>query len=536
MKLASQFGRYILIEKIASGGTAEVYKALQDSKNGFAKQVAIKRLFPAWKENEEIRELLFDEARVLANLQHQSIAQILDYDVADGIPFIAMEYVDGMDLSRLLERLIVTERPLPISHFLYVAQQILLALDFAHNAKDENGRDLNIIHRDISPANILLSWHGEVKLTDFGIAKGTHRSRLTNMGQIRGKYSYMSPEQAAGMDLDCRSDLYSLGIIMLELSIAQRIFSSSNDLQILELVKRYHLPRGIMERIPIELRDLVRRGINRKPEGRYGNAQEMLKCVKTISKVVGISNSMDFAVYLKREFKVCGRCEGLHKKTEGSHVTKRFIDVKFPGKIFKVIAASIVLMITLSISTYKIQPKAGAVTSKRNERVIGKIGDVISPKIDGAVAIDSDPTGAHGYLMLGDEKIDIRTPYSIEDLSFGGGIKGVIQLSKKGYHSLNDEFYLNESNGTFVKNYTLQPIPMSKLSVNARPWGIVDISGYISKRETPINYVRLAPGTHLVKVTHPPTGGSISRRVDLAEGGRKRCIANFEGAPLMQCR
>ncbi|MBT3181999.1 MAG: serine/threonine protein kinase [Deltaproteobacteria bacterium] len=536
MKLAGRFGRYILIEKIASGGTAEVYKALQDSKSGFAKQVAIKRLFPAWKENEEMCELLFDEARALMNLQHQSIAQILDYDIVGGIPFIAMEYVDGMDLSRLLNRLILMGRPIELPHLLYVIQQILLALDFAHNAKDDSGRSLKIIHRDISPANILLSWYGEVKLTDFGIAKGVHRSRLTKIGQIRGKYSYMSPEQAAGKELDYRSDLYSLSVIMLELSIAERLFSYPNDLQILEFVKNYQLPKGVVERVPEKLRSVIRKGINRKPDGRYQDAQGMLKRIKTISKDVGISNSVDFSTYLKGEFMSGSSCDELNERNEGSRVTKEYVELRYTKKVFKVLIALLVLFLTLSVSTHNIQHVADAVTIKKVKEKKVRIGTPKGPEVQGAIAIDSDPSGAHGYLMLGDKKIDIKTPYSIEDVSLENDVRGFVQLVSDNYHPSNDEFSLSESNTVFVKKYILQPIVMSKLSVNARPWGIVEIPGYISNRETPLHSIKLNPGTHLVKVIHPPTNGRISKRINLTEGGHRRCAANFEGTPSLSCR
>lgn len=269
MRLPYHFGRYTLLEKIACGGTAEVYRAVLNAEEGFAKTVAVKRLLPAWCGSDDFERMLIDEGRVLTHLTHGAIVQVMELGRIEGMPFLAMEFVDGIDAARLLSELIRDREPLPPPHALYLIGQVLLALAFAHRAAGGDGRPLNIVHRDVSPSNILLSWNGEVKVTDFGIAKGLHRSRETRVGQLKGKYAYMAPEQARGRVVDRRANIWAFGVVVYEMLMGRRLFDAEDISETLAAVLTREVSVTSMPAdIPPRLRALVRDCLIRDPKQR----------------------------------------------------------------------------------------------------------------------------------------------------------------------------------------------------------------------------------------------------------------------------
>jgi hypothetical protein len=206
-------GRYRLIRTIASGGMAQIYEAVLVGARGFERQVAIKRILPQHAHDPAMRRMFFDEARVASRLHHGNIVQILDFGVVDGSEFIVMEFVDGVDAARALKR---CER-FPEGVAFHVVAEIAHALHYAHTLRDTAGEPLGIVHRDVSPHNILLSWEGDVKLSDFGIALAMEREERTRTGLVKGKLQYMAPEQATGSVVTSAADIYSLGMTLQEL-------------------------------------------------------------------------------------------------------------------------------------------------------------------------------------------------------------------------------------------------------------------------------------------------------------------------------
>ena len=333
MLLPYRFGRYTLVEKIACGGTAEVYRAVLNAPNGFAKTVALKRLLPSWGGNEELQEMLIDEARALTHLQHQAIVQVLELGSEEGITFIAMEFVDGVNCATLLKKIIRDRSPPPVSHALQITGQVLLALEFAHRCEDSVGRPLGIVHRDISPSNILLSYNGEVKITDFGVAKGLHKSSLSAFGQLKGKYAYMAPEQARGEPVDARADLFACGVVLYELLTAKRLFDAPTDIEVLEKVKQVRVPEGTFDDLPAPIRPFVIRALTRYQNARYQTAAQMLKDIRHAARNMDtLGSSLELASYLKKLFPTQKRCDDHRLPATGNETTKALGDWMPPTK------------------------------------------------------------------------------------------------------------------------------------------------------------------------------------------------------------
>ncbi|MBA3396134.1 MAG: serine/threonine protein kinase [Deltaproteobacteria bacterium] len=269
-------GRYQIIDRVAIGGMAELFKATLQGDHGFAKLVAIKKILPHLATDQKFVEMFLDEARITAQLDHRHIVQVFELGTDADTPYIAMQYVDGLDVLALLRECARAQVRLPPDLAALIARDVLDALDYAHGALDVHGRPLGIVHRDISPGNVLLSWRGDVKLTDFGIARAAERRHKTEAGTLKGKYGYMSPEQVSGGEVDARSDLFSVGILLAEMVMARRLFTSTNDLDILLMVRDARLDRlhKYASEFPVELRVLTERALERRPVDRWASAAE----------------------------------------------------------------------------------------------------------------------------------------------------------------------------------------------------------------------------------------------------------------------
>jgi serine/threonine-protein kinase len=271
-----QIGKYQILDRVAVGGMAELFKAQLVGNLGFEKLVAIKKILPHLAGDKSFVEMFIDEARITAQLDHRNIVGVYELGTDADTPYIAMQYVDGLDVLALLRECARAQIRLPPDLAALIAREVLDALDYAHHAIDVGGRPLRIVHRDISPGNVLLSWRGDVKLTDFGIARAAERRHKTEAGTLKGKYGYMSPEQVSGADIDQRSDLFSVGILLAEMVMARRLFTSTNDLDILLLVRDARLDRlhKYAQEFPVELRVLTVRALQRRPEDRWQTAAQ----------------------------------------------------------------------------------------------------------------------------------------------------------------------------------------------------------------------------------------------------------------------
>jgi serine/threonine-protein kinase len=271
-----QIGKYQILDRLAIGGMAELFKAQLIGNLGFEKLVAIKKILPHLANDRTFVEMFIDEARITAQLDHRHIVQVFELGTDADTPYIAMQYVDGLDVLALLRECARAQIRLPPDLAAIIARDVLDALDYAHQALDVHGRPLGIIHRDISPGNVLLSWRGDVKLTDFGIARAAERRHKTETGTLKGKYGYMSPEQVSGAEIDSRSDLFAVGILLAEMVMARRLFTSTNELDILLMVRDARLDRlhKYASEFPVELRVLTVRALQRRPEDRWQTAAQ----------------------------------------------------------------------------------------------------------------------------------------------------------------------------------------------------------------------------------------------------------------------
>ncbi len=238
MKDPIPFGKYLLADRIDVGGMAEVFVASGPD----GRPVAVKRLLPGYADNREIVTMFLDEARIAVQLDHASIVQVHDLGRVGESYYIAMEYVPGTDLFELQVRLREGGRLIPVPLAAYVASRICAALEHAHRRRDAEGRALGIVHRDVSPQNVLLSFEGEVKLIDFGIARAAHRVRPGEERVLRGKLGYMSPEMARGLPVDRRSDVFAAGTVLHEMLTGERLFAGGPELAVLEKVRNADVP------------------------------------------------------------------------------------------------------------------------------------------------------------------------------------------------------------------------------------------------------------------------------------------------------
>jgi hypothetical protein len=272
-----EYGNYFLLEKIAVGGMAELFKAQQRGVQGFQKIVAIKRILPHYSENEDFVTMFIDEAKLAAQLTHPNIVQIFDLGKAGNSYYIAMEYVNGHDLRTLVRKVREYGPPLPEQVAAFVAMKVAAALDYAHRKRGFDDRELKLVHRDISPQNVILSTEGAVKLVDFGIAKAASKASHTIAGALKGKLLYMSPEQATGQPLDNRSDLYSLGLVLFELLTGERCFQSDSELGVLEKVRLGRIANltALNPNVSRDMASIVNRALQKSVDHRYPSARFM---------------------------------------------------------------------------------------------------------------------------------------------------------------------------------------------------------------------------------------------------------------------
>jgi serine/threonine-protein kinase len=271
--------RYTITERLDHGGMAEVFRGVAESMEGFKKSVAIKRILPNLTKNQKFVSMFLDEARLSLFLQHANIVQVFDISrTPDNAYFLVMEYVDGCNLKALIERQKQKGKRIEVAHSIYLMIECCKALQYAHSLEHpETNEPLGIVHRDISPPNILLSKNGEIKLVDFGLAKANSQIESTDPGVVKGKFSYLSPEAASGQEVDSRADVFAVGIILWELFTGRRLFYGDSDYQTVELVRQARVPSiaALNPEIEPELEQIVRKSLARSADDRYQNAADM---------------------------------------------------------------------------------------------------------------------------------------------------------------------------------------------------------------------------------------------------------------------
>jgi eukaryotic-like serine/threonine-protein kinase len=304
VKKPTPFGKYFLLERINIGGMAEVFRAKAFGVEGFERLVAVKRILSNVAEDKEFIRMFIEEAKLSVQLNHANIAQIFDLGVVDGAYYIALEHVHGRDLRGIFDRGRQLGEAMPVAQACFVAMKVCEGLDYAHNKRDQSGKELALVHRDVSPQNILVSFEGEVKLIDFGIAKAAG-TVTTQGGILKGKFGYMSPEQVRGLPVDRRSDVFSCGIVLYELLTGERLFVGESDFSTLEKVRNVEIlpPSTYNRKIPDELERIVLKALSKDVDDRYQNAIDLHDELQAFVYTAGeFYSRKDLAGWMKKTF------------------------------------------------------------------------------------------------------------------------------------------------------------------------------------------------------------------------------------------
>jgi serine/threonine protein kinase len=280
--------RYRVVKKIAHGGMAEIFLAFQSGAEGFQKPVVLKRILPSLASDPAFVRMLVDEAHIASTLNHSNLVQVLDLRHSGNEYFLVLEFVDGWSLEQVRRRAQKAKMKLPLPLVLYIVGSLCRGLAYMH-ARKRDGQSLDIVHRDVTPQNVLLSCEGEVKLADFGIAKAAGKREKSVTGVIKGKFAYMSPEQAAGGDLDARSDLFSVGTLLYLLTTGKKPFDGANDLEVILQVRkaRFEKPSTVVRDFNLDVEKLIVRALRANVDRRWQSAEQMADKIDAILAGLG---------------------------------------------------------------------------------------------------------------------------------------------------------------------------------------------------------------------------------------------------------
>lgn len=306
MAFASQppglrFGRYVLVERVATGGMAEVWRGVFSPAPGIQKTVAVKRVLPHLARDPDFLTLFRQEAGVSASLSHANVVQLVDMGEVDGEPYLALEFVHGRNLRQVLRRTHERGEPIPESIALTIAMEGAKGLAHAHARTDDAGRPLRIVHRDISPANMLVSFDGDVKVADFGIARASAYASTTAVGQVRGKAAYLSPEQIDGIPLDGRSDQFALAVVLWELLTGRKLFAGDSEAEILNKVRGADAPPpSSFSPVSIGTDEVVRRALSRDRDRRFADAGAFSRALAAVlASGTSVTTTSDVGTWLR---------------------------------------------------------------------------------------------------------------------------------------------------------------------------------------------------------------------------------------------
>lgn len=298
----TKLGDYEIVQWLATGGMAEVYLARRRGARGFTKLVALKRILPQFAADAEFVAMFTDEAQICSSLTHPNLVEVFDFGEEERELFMAMELVDGTNCARLVRAAAARGEAVPLEDALFIVLNVLRGLEYAHDAEDDEGNPLNLVHRDVSPGNVLISRLGAIKLADFGIVRAASLERRTESGQLKGKLGYMSPEQVLGKELDRRSDLFTLGIVLAELLTGRPLFSHGAELDILVRIRDANISTFLRygSDLPPELLDIGRKALARNPEERFQHAGAFAEAIEGFARQHRLNlGPMRLAAYLE---------------------------------------------------------------------------------------------------------------------------------------------------------------------------------------------------------------------------------------------
>ena len=515
-EMPKRFGKYTLIRRLAIGGMAELFLAIQRSMAGFEKLIVIKRILPQLAKDKDFVEMLLAEARIAATLNHPNVAHIYDVGVNEGQYFIAMEHIHGEDLRsivRQMKKKSVTS--FPLEHALAIVLGCCAGLAYAHEKKDLDGEPLDIVHRDVSPQNILVTFSGDVKLVDFGIAKaGRSAMEETKSGKLKGKIPYMSPEQAQGEPLDARSDVFSLGVILFELCTGRRLFKGASEFDTMRLIVEgsYPRPRSINPNLPPRLEEIILRALAKDTRARYQSAREMQGDLEGFIRAERLAVSpLSLGEWMQGLFseKLAQQKQMLQEGRQlaeviAAQVAEEEKESSLSGVRARKASKTPWILLLLVLLT------GGAGVAWLLTRPPETTGPPTGP---GVITIASEPAGAAVWLD-GDRRSD-RTPAEIRELPVGATY--TVKLTADGFAPHTERVELTEQEPRAQLSVTLErPTASSFGVVNVRtvPAGAtVLFDGTDTGEKTPTTIPEIAPGVeHTLALS---LDGYVTRTVTL---------------------
>ncbi|MBW2264145.1 MAG: serine/threonine protein kinase, partial [Deltaproteobacteria bacterium] len=557
--LPRRFGKYTLIRHLATGGMAEIYLAIHRSIQGFEKLVVIKRILPRYSEDDEFIRMFLAEARIAATLNHPNIIQIFDVGSVHKDYFIAMEYVHGEDLRSVVGAMRKAGyKEFPPEMALGVVRGLCKGLSYAHDHKGLDGEPLNIVHRDISPQNTIVTFPGEVKIVDFGIARAAMKDMKDEKGALRGKFPYMSPEQCRGRDLDKRSDLFSVAIMLFELTTGRRLFKGKNELDTIKRIveKEYPRPTQLRKDYPPDLESIVMKGLARDRDERYADAREMGEALDEYIRDQKLKvSALEMSRFMEDLFK-----EKLAEQRELMKEGKKLADIVAEQEAEEITEMDFLDM--TNIPTTGGTPGAMSVTSSGVMHVaprkktsplvfvviallvlaVGGLGTflglgVLKARRNAALSIgvvQVETTPAKASVWVDGQKQGQATPTRVEKLM--PGIEYVFKITKDGYEPFEKTVMLTKENPKFSLKAALVALAAvgdGVLKVSGKPRDAVIIfDGKEQEKRGKVTLTGVKPGApHTLLVQHPEFE-DFSETVRLKAGEVKALSFDLKPRPL----
>ncbi|MEQ9501857.1 MAG: serine/threonine-protein kinase [Deltaproteobacteria bacterium] len=562
-----KFGRYILLDRINVGGMAEVFRGKSSGVEGFERLVALKRILPNIAADQDFIDMFVDEAKLAVQLQHANIAQVYDLGKQDETYYIAMEYISGVDLRSMWDRARNRNRLLPIAMSCHIMQKVCEGLDAAHRKKDQEGNDISLVHRDVSPQNVLVSFEGEAKVIDFGIARAANKVSKTQAGVLKGKFGYMSPEQVRGIELDNRSDIFACGVVLYELLVGDRLFLGESDFSTLEKVRNVELvpPTRLNKNLSPHLERIVMKALAKNREDRYRWASEM---AEDLQRYLFATNQpfarTDLQRYMQQHFK-----EEMEKERQrlDRYKTIHYADFDEPAPNPAPRATSgrgdIPTEVSTGLQEQVMQPQArfpsalnaapmnlqqpsmdqlprqpslqmppppqtpqksglptwaavliGALSVLLLVAIVGIVYlNVAKPK-PGAVTIESTPANAE--VLLNGKVVANKTPLTLDNLEPS---TYVLTVQAEGYETVIRPVTIEDGEARIETIELKKEVGSSSVILRTKPPGLkVIVDGRDTKQQTPATVTGLAAGKHQF-ILQRDDGTIVHRvRMDLAEG------------------
>jgi serine/threonine protein kinase len=533
--------RYCGLFKIGSGGMGEVWagKALGD--RGFERIVAIKRLHFEKRYRESHHRAILDEAAVLQHLSASpNIVSVIDLREEDGQPALIMEYIDGPELSDVLHVLTKKGAALPFPLVAYIVTEVSKGLGHAHACRHpKTGEPLNIVHRDISPSNILFSSAGAVKLTDFGIAKSEIQTTQTMVGEIKGKYKYMAPEQARGLKLDYRTDYFALGLVLYECLFGKPAYEADTDVGSIEKARNGRIS------YPKTMQPALKRVFNKllafDPEHRYAELETFRRDLGEIAlEADGIATSDDLATYL-RALKIPQLQEAVARRIDLENtrdIPLRDQIAETGSAVFEVppwyrkrrwqiaiilISAAALLAGYLVIPKDQLSPPSPVLVERKSTGVSAAVSAQVKT---GEISIETEPADAIINLSYSKRKFESPSPAVFRDIPFGEKIN--VSVKKSDYVDAAESFTLSEDIPIIEHRFILTKRPQVKVRFTATPPSTVTIPGRLNGVDAPSPVMTLPAGSYSVVFSNPLATSSANTKLDASAGGSFICSANMQ--------